>query len=119
MTGHVLPEDVGDEEFAQMTERMYYRIFPNTPVTKEETAAFERACLLQIAHERESAGTVPALPPGVKSFQIGHFSMNFSETAAQGNSPGGLNLCAAAYGVLLRAGLLYRGVEREAWHQDG
>ena len=97
----------------QMQERMSLVIFPNEIRTQMEQDAFDRACMLQIAHEREQ-GTqeVPALPQGVKSFQIGHFQMSFGDHGYTGGDALPMHLCSAAYSVLLRAGLLYRGVER-------
>ena len=80
-------------------------IFPNTPVTPEERRAFLKALRLQRSWEEEQGQTLPA---GIVSFEIGHFRAQTDGKVRRGAS----GLCPAAYAVLLRAGLLYRGVER-------
>ena len=47
------------------------------------------------------------IPEGVKSFRIGEFEMDVKD----GKSLTGGKICPEAYGLLLRHGLLYRGVE--------
>ena len=89
--------------------RLYAYIFPNNPCTASQVAAFNEAVILQAEHDaaREEEG----LPSGVNSFSIGHFSMTVDADQNTDN----LNrktICPEAYAVLLREGLLYRGVER-------
>lgn len=101
-----------EEETLMMQERMKLFIFPNEAETEEEQAAFEQAVQYQIAHEKTLLEQHGEIPDGVNSFKIGDFSMTFEVGA---NRPG-LNrntICAAARSVLLRAGLLYRGLPRE------
>lgn len=97
-----------------MRDRMYAYIFPNEPQTAEERAAFDKAVKYQIAHEKTIAAAqseLNAMPDGVSSFSIGTFSMNFGSGGLTRSAT--LNdhtICPHAYGVLLRAGLLYKGV---------
>ena len=99
-----------EAETALMKERMRLYIFPNAPATEDEVEAFDTAVAYQIAHDKSRESQYDDIPDGVTSFKIGDFSMNFS---------GGVNdskltnktICQAAYFVLLRAGLLYRGLE--------
>lgn len=100
------------EEKEAMQARMNAYIFPNTPYTAEEKAAFEKAVLFQIQNERmqkEALGG-QTLPDGLKEFTIGHFQGAFETGISSALSR--KTICGAAYGELLRAGLLYRGVER-------
>lgn len=92
-------------------EKLYAFIFPNEPVTDEEKAAFERAFSAQLRHEQEMADMVglSALPDGVSSFAIGNFSMEFGEGMKGGLSTS-RGICRSAYAILLREGLLYRGL---------
>lgn len=99
-----------EAEKALMEDRMRLFIFPNVPYTEEETAAFDKAVAYQIAHEKSMAENFDGIPEGVEAFKIGDFSMNFGE----GVNSSGLTrktICHAAYSVLLRAGLLYRGLD--------
>ena len=102
-----------EEETAMMEDRVRLFIFPNEAKSEAEITAFNKAVAYQIAHEKSKAeafGDVP-IPDGTNSFKIGDFSMSFDE---------GMNsyrltrktICEAAYSVLLRAGLLYRGLPR-------
>lgn len=90
--------------------RLYAYIFPNNPVTDSEKAVFEEAVVLQAEHDAsiEDSG----LPQGAKSFSIGHFSMTM-DSDAQSERLNRRTICAEAYGILLREGLLYKGVERD------
>lgn len=85
-----------------MREKMYGLCFPNVPRTLMEQEAFEQAVRLQYDYEQQN----PAPPPGAKGFKIGEFEMTLD---GRGGAAG--TLCPAAYGLLLRSGLLYRGVE--------
>lgn len=93
-----------------MEERMRMFIFPNEPRTEEQTEAFNKAVSFQIAHEKSQAEQTGDIPSGTTSFRISDFSMTFEE----GANASGLTrktICQAAYSVLLRAELLYRGLE--------
>ena len=101
-----------EAEVDLMRERMRLFIFPNKAATEEQREAFSMAVAYQIAHERSHAEQAGDIPDGVNSFRIGDFSMTFGD----GVNESGLtrkNICPAAYSVLLRAELLYRGLERE------
>ena len=50
------------------------------------------------------------VPEGTQSFSIGDFSMTFNKDFLEGRLTR-KTICPAAYGLLLRSGLLYRGVE--------
>ena len=100
----------GANTVQQFREKLYAFIFPNVPRTEEETAAFEQAVRYQYEHEATRKKQTQDLPEGVKEFSIGDFSMAFEK----GYNDGRLTkktICPAAYGLLLRHGLLYRGVE--------
>lgn len=100
------------DEIAAMEPRVKAYIFPSIPRMDYEIEAFNRAVIFQINHEKTiaaSTGDQP-LPDGTKSFEIGDFSMTFED----GSFSGKLNrrtICPTAYGILLEAGLLYKGVE--------
>lgn len=98
-------------ETALMEEQVRLFIFPNKAKTDAEVTAFNQAVAFQIAHEKSRQDQYGQIPDGVTSFKIGDFSMTFGE----GSNKSGLtqaNICPAAYSVLLRAGLLYRGLPR-------
>ena len=94
---------MSENALAGVRERMYAVCFPNIPRTMEEREAFEAAVQAQYAHDQEAA----QIPEGVKSFRIGEFEMDVKD----GKSLTGGKICPEAYGLLLRHGLLYRGVE--------
>ena len=101
-----------EEETAMMEDRMRLFIFPNDPQTEDETEAFSKAVSYQIAHEKslaEQYGDI-GIPDGTTGFKIGDFSMTFEE-GVNGSGLTHKTICQAAYSVLLRAGLLYRGLE--------
>lgn len=104
------------EERALMESRMLTFIFPNTPRTEEEQAAFDKAVYLQIVYEKNLAERMgnADLPVGTKSFSIGKFSMSF-EDGTFSSLLTKRSICPGAYGILLHAGLLYKGVERGGW----
>lgn len=100
-----------DEETLQlMRDRMYAFIFPNNPRTEQEKIAFETAVQYQYAHDATAAIALAEVPQGVKSFNIGDFSMAFDEGWIESRLTR-KTICPSAYGILLRHGLLYRGVE--------
>lgn len=109
---HTQAVEPTEDELKFMQARMNGYIFPNSPVTDEEKEAYKDACLFQIEHERKikEALSNQTLPDGVTAFQIGHFSMQF-QAGSFSSKLTNKTICDAAYGTLLRAGLLYRGVE--------
>ena len=114
---HINVDEPTDDELDMMSDRMYAFIFPNEPRTDVEREAFDKAIKYQIAHEKTLAsefaelGVLQALPDGVSSFSIGTFSMGFSGDGLKKSVTLDKNtICPYAYGVLLRAGLLYKGV---------
>ena len=109
---HSEVKEVSVAELNAMTARMLGYIFPNTPVTDEEKYAFDSAVLLQIQHEKALKASRGEIPDGVSSFSIGHFSMTFADEKSASSKLTRKTICDASYGLLLRAGLLYRGVER-------
>lgn len=110
---HGQSERVDEHEIAMMRARMDGYIFPNTAVTDAEKEALHAACLYQIEHERRQREALEGerLPDGTTGFTIGHFQMAFAEGAISSRLTR-RTICDAAHGILLRAGLLYRGVER-------
>ena len=112
---HIHCEEPTSDEMEMMRDRMSAYIFPNTPRNETETAAFDKACKYQIAHEKTIASQVGdnAVPEGTKSFNIGDFAMSF-EDGVMSSRLTRKTICPSAHGVLLREGLLYKGVER-AW----
>ena len=105
-------EEPTPDEVEAMIPRIKAFIFPSIPRTDFEQDAFNRAVYFQINHEKSQANSVNGqqLPNGVNSFSIGDFSMSFGA----GTDNGVLTrktICPTAYGLLLEAGLLYKGVE--------
>lgn len=100
------------EEIALMEPRIKAFIFPSIPRQQFEIEAFHQAVLHQIQHEKTLAAQMQgqALPDGTKSFSIGNFSMSFEDGSFSGKLTR-KSICPTAYGVLLEAGLLYKGVE--------
>ena len=107
-------EMISLEERRLMESRMLGFIFPNTPVKKFEKDAFDLAVKYQIMHEREKKKMFDAydLPDNVASFTIGSFSMSFAGAREGSDRLTRKTVCDASYSILLRAGLLYKGVER-------
>lgn len=99
-------------EMEAMRARMRGFILPSVVKTPREEEAFDAACRYQIEHERQHAEAMggKTLPEGATGFTIGHFSMTF-ESGAFSGALTRKTICDAAYGTLLHAGLLYRGVE--------
>lgn len=102
-----------DEEIAAMEPRIKAFIFPNIPRKDYEIEAFDSAVVYQIAHEKSIAAAMQGqqIPQGTRSFSIGNFSMSFGDNSFDGMLTK-RNICPTAYGILLEAGLLYKGVER-------
>ena len=101
-----------EEEIAAMAPRIKAFIFPSIPRAAFEIEAFNRAVDFQIAHEKTIAKALEnqALPDGVQSFSIGNFSMSFGGDTFSGRLTK-RTICPTAYGILLEAGLMYKGVE--------
>lgn len=103
-----------EQEIEMMGHRISAYIFPNVPRTDEEHEAFDKAVLYQIEHEKTLADVLGQemahIPDGTNSFTIGTFSMSFDGGYKNGAVLDRSSICTYAYGVLLRAGLLYRGV---------
>jgi len=100
-----------EEETDMMADRMKLFIFPNEAKETDEIEAFNQAVAYQIAHEHSLQEQMGEIPNGVSAFRIGDFSMNFEE-GVNGTGLTRKTICEAAYSVLLRAGLLYRGLPR-------
>lgn len=108
---HIAVASPTEEEREFMASRLLAFIFPNDPRTDEEKESFRKALEYQIAHEKtamNAAGSA-SIPQGTKAFKIGNFDMTFENGSFDGLLTR-KNVCPAAYGVLLRAGLLYKGV---------
>lgn len=100
------------EELAAMEPRIRAFIFPSVPRTCDEIRAFNDAVRYQIDHEKTLTELTAnqALPNGTQSFRIGDFNMAF-EDGAFASRLNRKTICGTAYGILLQAGLLYKGVE--------
>lgn len=101
------------EEIVLMEPRMMAFIFPNTPTTAAEKAAFDKAVIFQICHEKSAIAALQgqSIPSGVTGFRIGDFQMSFNGSGTDAGRLTKQTICPSAYGLLLREGLLYRGVE--------
>ena len=101
-----------EAEIAAMTPRMKAFIFPSIPRMDYEIEAFDKAVIWQIEHDKTVAASLngQSLPDGVKSFKIGDFSASFGDDSFDTRLTR-RTICPTAYGVLLEAGLLYKGVE--------
>jgi len=110
---HITVPTPTEEERSLMEARIQAFIFPNDPQTDEEKAAFDKAVEFQIAHEKTAMNAVgsASVPQGTKAFKIGNFDMTFEDGTFDGLLTK-KNICPAAYGVLLRTGLLYKGAGR-------
>lgn len=98
------------DDLTLMQERMYAYIFPNKPVTQEERDAFDQAVIWQYQHDLSALEAAGEIPSGVESFRIGDFQMAFQDGTLD-MELNRRNICPSVYGLLLRHGLLYRGVE--------
>ena len=108
---HTWTGTASQTEIDMMTDRMKLFIFPNEARAEDEIEAFNKAVEYQIAHEHSLQEQYGEIPDGVEAFKIGDFSMNFEE-GVNGIGLTRKTICEAAYSVLLRAGLLYRGLPR-------
>lgn len=100
------------QDIAAMEPRIKAFIFPSIPREPFEVEAFNQAVIYQIEHEKSIAAKMndQLLPDGVRSFAIGDFSMSFEEGVFDQRLTK-KTICPTAYGILLEAGLLYKGVE--------
>jgi len=109
---HMTVPEPDETALEREMERMYAFCFPNAPRTEEEKDAFERAARMQYEHDETQRAQTGGMemPTGVESLKIGDFQI-----AADRDAVGGRltmrSICPAAYGLLLRTGLLYRGAE--------
>ena len=101
-----------DEYFQAMVPRMKAFIFPSVPRMDFEIEAFNKAVLYQIEHDINQAEILNGqnMPQGVNSFNIGNFSMSFQDGSFDQRLTK-RTICPTAYGILLEAGLMYKGVE--------
>ena len=99
-------------EIEAMEPRIRAFIFPSIPRQDFEIEAFNRAVIHQINHEKTIAELTAnqAFPAGTTSFKISEFSMTFSAGAFDSRLTK-KTVCPTAYGILLEAGLMYKGVE--------
>lgn len=109
---HTVVSAVSEDERELMEPRMKAFIFPNTPRTQEELEVFDKAVKFQIDHEKSMAERAAnaEIPEGTKAFTIGSFHIEFADGVFESRLTR-KTICPSAYGVLLQAGLLYRGVE--------
>ena len=99
-------------EIEAMEPRIKAFIFPSIPRKDFEIEAFNKAVRYQIDHEKTLTELTAkqALPNGTQSFRIGDFNMAF-EDGAFASRLNRKTICGTAYGILLEAGLMYKGVE--------
>lgn len=98
------------QELEAMEPRILAFIFPNEPRSDSEKEAFDRAVIAQCAHEYTHAEEFGGIPDGVQDYTVGNFSVTFGQVQSLQLSR--RTICPTAYGILLTAGLLYRGIER-------
>lgn len=109
-----IEDDIGDALEYRLSEcesKLLAYIIPNAPASPSDAEAFARAVYSQFIFENESRyKDVRDLPHGVKRFKLGDFEMEFSDTRAASAVLTKSTISPAAYSILLRQGLLYRGV---------
>lgn len=99
-----------ETELDSIREKLYAFCFPNVPEDLQQQEMFDRAACMQYAWEQQQAQTMGTVPQGLKSIRLGDFSAELAADQA-GGALTQKNMCPEAYGLLLRSGLLYRGVE--------
>ena len=116
MDVHTVTDTPDEDVLELMRERMNAYIFPNVPVTDEETEAYEKAVLWQYRHDASLMAALEGavIPAGAVSFKIGDFQMAF-ESGTLDQALNHKNICPSVYGLLLRHGLLYKGVDGRCW----
>lgn len=107
---HTVTSSPDSNTLELMQERMYAFIFPNRPNTDEEREVFDKAVLWQYQHDMSALAAAGEIPTGMSSFRIGDFQMAFRDGTLD-QTLNRNNICPSVYGLLLRHGLLYRGVE--------
>lgn len=101
-------EDI-ERRLADCEIRMLAYILPNSPAGEAQLSAFCQAVYDQLEHEMTGPGAqLFGMPEGVTSFTVNGFSATLTGAHAGGISPAGISPGARAR--LLRAGLMYRGV---------
>lgn len=108
-----MDQPVTGRELELAQERLLNHIFPREPVSGEEKEAFERAVIAQAEWEKKLADSTGELPGRVTAVKIGNFSASVQPRT-------GFEMAPEARGILLRSGLLYKGVEGPGrpWAQD-
>ena len=104
--------DPPDAQTLSVYEEMLYAfIFPNTPTTQEEIEVFNAAVLMQYEHDASvSSEADSGLPEGLSSYTVGDFHLAW-QPGYNTRTLSRKTICPGVYGLLLRHGLLYRGVE--------
>ncbi|MBQ8159758.1 MAG: hypothetical protein IJ083_03310, partial [Clostridia bacterium] len=106
-----MPRSIDAWTMEKTRHRLLAFIFPNTPGSPMELEALEEAAFCQAEYELEKAEAMGGIPEGVKGVKIGHFSVDVESGSGTISRR---TISPAAYGILLGAGLLYRGVGRDA-----
>lgn len=106
---HTVSDTPSEDVLELMRERMYAFIFPVVPVDDDDKAAFDKAVLWQYQHDASAIMASGEIPSGTTSFRIGDFQMAFKDGTLDQNLNMN-NICPSVRGLLLRHGLLYRGV---------
>ena len=89
-------------ELERARDKLLNFIFPNEP-RGSAFEAFERAVIAQAEWEKRTEEKLDGLPPPVTGLRVGNFSATMKPRT-------GWELAPEARGILLRAGLLYKGV---------
>ena len=109
MDVHARELEVTEDEMERAQLLLEAFMFPNRALTEGQQQVMKRAARYQAEHDLTLSQSVPPVPEDVSSMQIGHFQIAWDTgTRAQRD-----RICPSAYALLLREGLLYRGVERE------
>ena len=111
---HTVTDTPDDGVLELMRERMYAFIFPIHPEAEEDVTVFEKAVLWQYQHDASALAAAGEIPAGATSFRIGDFQMAFKDGVLD-QALNRQNICPSVYGLLLRNGLLYRGVDGGCW----
>lgn len=101
-----------DRELKLIRDQLLGFCFPNSPRCDQQEEALRDATWYQYEHAMTQTAAMEngQIPEGVESFRIGDFQMSFRDGLSTALTR--KTICPSAYAVLLRAGLLYRGVER-------
>lgn len=102
--------DYASRALEDCESRIAAYIIPNAPKGEEQIAAFCTAVYAQVAYEHNKANQqLSDMPSGMKSFAVNGFTATLENDGA--NVVSALGISRTAKAVLLRAGLLYRGVD--------